>query len=101
MEQKQVSERMYDGNADLGHEWECIEVLNTSEATWLVFIRDQEHSDIWKTVKVVADGKVTRKANYWLAWDGKKLAGTSDVKLMQSYRSELYGMVTSFFAGLR
>lgn len=97
MERHKTVARTFAGNRHLGMEWECIEVLNTDESTWLIFIRDQEHSAQWKTVKVVADGVVTRKANYWTAWNGTKVARSRDMGIMEEGRPDLYQQVVAFF----
>lgn len=56
---------------------------------WIVFVRD---GTPWSSVKAVADGRASGKANYWLGWDGKRFARQADVvELMK--RPELYAEV--------
>jgi hypothetical protein len=66
---------------------------------WFVFSKRQPHSESWRTYKVVANGRVTKKANYWFAYDHDSgwLAFANDVMAMQKYRPKMYAFLMNEF----
>ena len=58
---------------------------------WLLFSRPQKHTQDWLTIKVVANGKALRKANYWLTVNlmNGKIAFSRDQLQMMLYREGL------------
>lgn len=62
---------------------------------WLIFRKGQEHSEDWATYKIVADGMVEKKANYWLVRNDKngKIGFGRDYAIMRNERSGLHLMV--------
>ena len=59
---------------------------------WFFFCRYQEHSTEWKTYKVVANGRVYKKANYWFAVNviTGQIAFSKDLEAMKTHRNRLY-----------
>ena len=59
---------------------------------WFFFCRYQEHSTEWKTYKIVANGRVYKKANYWFAVNviTGQLAFSKDLEAKKTHRSRLY-----------
>ena len=57
---------------------------------WLMFNRAQPNQD-WLTIKIVANGKALRKANYWLTVNlmNGKIAFSRDQLQMMLYREGL------------
>lgn len=88
---------MYKGNRDLSDEWEELFVLREMYgAEWSVFSRDTDPECRYLSVKLLADGYVENKANYWLSWDKQRKRLTSrglDAKLLKDNRPELHQFV--------
>ena len=63
--------------------WNEVGVVEDGGQRWLVFIRPTEE---WSTVKVVADGYVLTKANYWLGWNGSRFSRATDLVLLAQQR---------------
>jgi hypothetical protein len=66
-------------------------VAETEGAAWLLFTRPVETRDDASAFKLIADGFVINKANYWfmLNEDAQVLVG-KDIKVMKANRPELY-----------
>lgn len=65
------------------------------EVDWLVFRKEQAHSQEWATYKVVADGKATNKANYWLVRNDltKQIGFARDFVLLREHRPKVHEYV--------
>ena len=83
--------RKFEGNPVYAEEgWKRIGALGECDGVdWLVFLRSASEGNRWSQVKVVADGMAANKANYWLGWDGSRIAKGKDFILLNSNRSEL------------
>ena len=66
---------------------------------WVIYRKAQPTSDEWDYIKVVADGRVPRKANYWLSWNGTRFGMGGDFSKLAQHRKELCNMVLSFMDG--
>lgn len=68
---------------------------------WLVFSREQEKGEEWRTWKLVAKGAISGRANYW--WvrcvDGRVGLGR-DLAILRQERPEVYTAVMVYLDGL-
>jgi hypothetical protein len=94
MEEKQITERMYQGN-DPGLDWECIEIFEQEGTEWYLY-RNEKTSAEWQNMKLAAQGKVTRKANYWFGWNGKRANNSRDWMTLGGHRAELQQAVLGY-----
>lgn len=92
-----MTERKYKGKKPRTEGWEQIAVIE-EEVRWLVFVKDNPDNE-WMTVKVVADGRVPFKANYWLGWNGKRFAQVQDTFAIMQRRPELLKVVERLIDG--
>ena len=81
--------------AQAGHDLSALLNQKTDDdekIQWFFFCRYQEHSTEWKTYKIVANGRVYKKANYWFAVNviTGQLAFSKDLEAMKTHRSRLY-----------
>jgi hypothetical protein len=62
---------------------------------WCVFIKPQNHSDEWFTVKIVANGRAPYKANYWLVTNINtgQIGYARDYAVMRENRPSLHDYV--------
>lgn len=88
---------MYQGNKNMTDDWD--EFFGSKEmygSRWIAFRRDTDPCGRYLAIKVLADGHVENKANYWLSWDKKRSRLTSrgiDSKLLKDNRPELYSAI--------
>lgn len=66
---------------------------------WSLYRKEQPSGGDWVYIKVVANGRAVRKANYWLSWNGSRFGTGGDFLKMAQHRKELLGMVLSFMDG--
>lgn len=92
-----MTERKYKGKKPRTEGWEQIAAID-DEVWWLVFVKNSPTSE-WMTVKVVADGRVPCKANYWLGWNGKRFAQVQDAFAIMQRRPELLKAVERLVEG--
>lgn len=92
-----MKQRMYKGKQPRTEGWEQIAVIE-EDVRWLVFVKHSPDTD-WLTVKVVADGRVPCKANYWLGWNGKRFAQVQDTFAIMQRRPELLKAVERLIDG--
>ena len=59
---------------------------------WFVFFKHQEHNNDWVTYKVVANGRVPSKANYWFVMNKKtgNFGFAKDLAVMAGNRPNLH-----------
>lgn len=69
---------------------------------WSLFVKRQDHSNQWLTCKVVANGRATKKANYWLVKNIEtgKIGFARDYATMKQSRPELHAYVERVFSRL-
>ena len=70
--------------------------------TWMIFAKPEPQSEEWVVVKVAVKGRVTRKANYWLAKNIRtgKVARSRDCGIMVINRPVLYKNMVEVLKGL-
>jgi hypothetical protein len=93
--------KTYAGKPDLlfeSDEWKncgCWVDRENSNVEWFVFFKYQEHNNDWITYKVVANGRVPRKANYWFAKNKKtgQIGFAKDLASMSEHRPNLYSNI--------
>lgn len=75
--------------------WAQVHRATVDGVEWLVFEKSQAHSDEWVTYKVVANGRASSKANYWMARNKTtgKIAFARDYAIMKTTRPELFSIV--------
>lgn len=90
---------LYAGNHPEAGEWDLLLISKVFDgAEWFIYYRDNDDNGRYLSVKVVADGYVENKANYWLSWDKDRKRLTSrgaDLKVLRDNRRGLYDMVLS------
>jgi hypothetical protein len=88
--------RKYVGNPpDIGNGWEMIGRIEADGEKWIMFRQAQDHSPNWANYKIVADGVVEKKANYWLARNDQtgQIGFSRDFAMMREYRPALHQIV--------
>jgi len=92
-----MADRMYRGKPPRTKGWEQIAQIE-DDVRWLVFVKDSPDSE-WVTVKLVADGRVPFKANYWLGWNGRRFSQQQDTFAIMQRRPELLKAVQRMVEG--
>lgn len=96
-----MKEKMYGGRKPFEDDGWRLEkkIADENEQSWLVFSKPQEHSNEWVTFKIVADGRVPKKANYWVVKNLKtrQIAFPADMAMMREHRKVLHEKVEQFF----
>lgn len=92
--------RSYEGNPETGDEWKVLgETSKFDDFPWVVSIRKKPTNETdWRMVKVASVGRAKNKANYWLSWDGYRLARGRDLALMRAGRPDLCEQVCAMLA---
>lgn len=92
--------KTYKGDPDAmfeSEEWKNLGywVDQENKEEWFVFLKDQQHGNDWVTLKVVANGRVQRKANYWFTRNNQngKIGFSRDLAIMADHRPQLYSNV--------
>jgi hypothetical protein len=65
-------EKRYLGNKPETDDWNFLGSIE-ADGNWFVYVRPDPVTE-WTSVKVVADGRAPRKANYWLGWNGQRFS---------------------------
>lgn len=78
-----------------------IEVLNLEDedfSKWIVFKKTTDEKSEWVNLKMVCDGKVKGKANYWMSINSttKKFAVRTDNFVLAEKRPKLFLELTNF-----
>ena len=63
-----------------------------------LYERPDRASPPWRSFKLV--GRTGRKRNWWLGWNGERLARNSDTVLLAEHRPEVHAWVLEVLAGL-
>ena len=97
--------KMYKGNIpDTGEGWDEIDrCMDKDSGEWILFGKKQDHDKNWWTVKIVANGRASSKANYWLAINIKtgQLGFSRDYVYMRENRPELHAQIETIFKTLQ
>lgn len=82
---------MYEGNPMVDSpEWEELDSLGVCDGVeWVACLRAAPRGSEWRQLKISANGYAETKANYWLGWDGRRLARSKDMVVMSLHRPEL------------
>lgn len=82
--------RKREGTVPEGEEWSKVgEVLCDELSTWSIYRKNVDYEAVWVTLKLVADLPVPNKANYYLKWNGERLAGCKESTLLAEHRPYL------------
>lgn len=85
-----MAKSMFDGNVP-----EQSDVLGETRG-WIL-VRHAVSGD-WQQIKLAA--KIAQpKGNYWLAWNGARLAMSSDAKKLNTYHPDVYDWVVDVMKG--
>lgn len=93
--------KAYRGNPpDKNAGWELIAECEDGGIEWNVYQRGQDHTPDWSTYKIVANGRVPAKANYWLARNDKtgQIGFSRDYVFMRENRPKLHAQIEELFA---
>jgi hypothetical protein len=86
---ERVGPRLFKGKPVIIAEgWRVFGSFELEGVTWVFSLRD-EKPPVWSQVKIAAGGAVERKANYWLKWNGERIAKGRESWLLQESRPEL------------
>lgn len=93
--------KMYMGNMpDISEGWdEMAKCRDKDSVEWMLFRKKQDHNQDWWTIKIVANGRASSKANYWLAINVKtgEIGFARDYVYMRENRPELHAQVEAIF----
>lgn len=80
----------YKGNPP-GDGWDHIGTIEADGSQWLIFSKPQRNQE-WVFYKIVANGAVNKKANYWVTRNiiTGQLAFNRDIAVMREHRPELH-----------
>lgn len=68
-------------------------VLVAEADGWELYLRVADSSSQWQSLKLVHPEPTDRKANYWLGWNGERLAKNADAACLSGHRPRLYSWV--------
>jgi len=81
--------KAYQGNPENEPPWEAGSVIGDGEGgAWIICSKPSNHPK-WTTIKLACAGQASRKANYWMGWDGERVSESRDMRMMREYRPEL------------
>ena len=94
------NQKMYAGRTP-DEQWNQIGTATDHGLEWRVYSKAQDHSNDWLTYKIVANGRASGKANYWLARNNKtgRIGFARDYYLLQTSRPELFAQVEGMING--
>lgn len=92
--------KMYAGRIP-DEQWSQVGQCSDDGVEWRVFSKPQDHSDEWLTYKIVANGRASGKANYWLARNNRtgQIGFARDYAIMQMNRPNLFRQVEGMING--
>ena len=64
---------------------------------WALYCKPYTSGNRWMTLKLI-NAKRCAKANFWLAWDGRRLAEGREFKTLREYSPEAADMVLGWLA---
>lgn len=95
-----MADRMHRGrHGDKNDGWVKLGPVGNAEGVvWLMFAKKQPSDSGWIYAKLVADGSVRHKANYWLSWNGERFASGGDYVKLIDHRKDILDMAKAFMA---
>jgi len=92
----EVKVKKYLGRPTESGGWSAIgEVGVFGGVRWILYASD-ERKHGWRNMKLAAKGWAPDKANYWIGWNGERLAATSDQRKLETQKPELRNMLLEF-----
>jgi hypothetical protein len=87
--------KRFRGNPATGGEWFFAgDVGRACGVGWELYARPVQNG--WRNMKLVSTEPCAHKANYWLGWNGERLASTKDQKTMDAGKPELREKLMEF-----
>ena len=89
-----MKKKLWVGNQPDQKTW--VKVCDLGEfdgVNWMLF-ENQPVKEYWNNYKLVADGMVALKANYWFAWNGTRFADNLDLPIIKEFRPDLFKAVS-------
>jgi len=81
------------GRAVVGEGWRDVGVINeVYGVSWTLYAKIEKNYG-WRALKLAANGKAPHKANYWLNWNGERLAQGGDLRKLKNGKPELLDML--------
>jgi hypothetical protein len=97
MEKGLVKVKKYLGTAADADGWQTVGDVGVADGVrWVLYV-SKTHKNGWWNAKLSAKGWAPVKANYWLAWNGERLAMTKDRKRLIEERPGLEEKVSKMF----
>jgi hypothetical protein len=97
--QRKRKPQMFSGNRPNGEQWSLAGECRSDNADWEVWVTPPNDAG-WAGVKVCAKDMAIRKANYWLNWNGERLAKGVGLNLMLTGRAPLVDKVVEILKGV-
>jgi len=84
---------------DDGWQFDC--ELDDGQMKWSLYLKPQDSSSVWITLKLVANGKAERKANYWPCYNiqENRFGFGRDILALAQHRPILYQELCKRFFG--
>ena len=102
MADRKISSRKWPGNDPEGDDWRRVGETDQpyDGVRWSVWLRNPAHNSAeWQSVKITAIRPVVIKGNYHIGWNGNRLGGKRDLRLLTEYRPDLEAAVVSVLEG--
>lgn len=89
--------KKFRGQPATGGDWVLIgDVGEAYGVGWRLYARPASHG--WRNMKLASTNWAPNKANYWISWNGDRLAVTKDQKKMDTGKPELREKLLAFIA---
>lgn len=73
--------------------------LSDTDGTRWAFYMWPTNEEGWGMIKLAAHGVVKRKANFWMGWNGERLARTTDAAALAYRRPHLHAALMELLQG--
>jgi hypothetical protein len=60
-----------------------------------LFERTGAGANGWRSFKLIREGRGLKKRNWWIGWDGDRLARTADAGKLREHEPEIYDWMIS------